>query len=246
MKKKHVLRLVLLSAIALLFVIFGAGCTNQPNGEQHYESFLYERDFPNFTEPYDWSVWFDHDELLDVFNFIADYWDANPYCDIRNAIDVLYLSVTRNRVRVGLDSDSEELKVAFRTHILDSRVITLEDVRLGMSSLAAGSGIYSRIISFGTEANRLNNTPLYEGQQANFTFAELRDAMTSVADFLWADRLIGQYNEIRNIIISFHLSVTNNHVRVELLGYSEELKEIFRAKVTDSPAISFVEFKRGT
>ena len=241
MRKKHVLLLVLLPAIALMFAIFGTGCTSQPSNEQHYESFLYERDFPNFTEPYDWSVWFDHDELLDVFNFIADYWDANPYCDMRNAIIMLLLDVPENRVRVGLDSDSEELRVAFRANVLDSTVIRLEDARRGMGSLLSGSVIYNRTIYLGTGAILPNYAQSYNSQQEYFTFAELRDTMTAVADFLWADRLIGQDREIRNAISTFFVCVNNNRVIVSLLDYSEELKEEFGARVVNSPAILFAD-----
>ena len=68
MRKKHVLLLILLPVIALLFAIFGTGCTSQPNGEQLHETFLLERDFPNFVETYDRSVTFTHDELLETFD----------------------------------------------------------------------------------------------------------------------------------------------------------------------------------
>jgi len=240
MKKKHVLQLVLLPVIALLFAIFGIGCTNQLDNEQYYESFLYERDFPNFVDTWDRTVTFDHDELLDTFNFITDYWEANPYCDIRNAIVVLSLCVPSNRVRVALDSGSEELKVAFRTHVLDSRVIALEDVRRGMPTTLVWR-IYSRTIDFGIESNRPNRAQLYNDQQECFTFAELLDTLTLVADFMRASRFTGQGREITNATSSFHLCVINNRVIVRLRNYSEELKEDFRVKVTDSPAVLFEE-----
>jgi len=248
MRKKYVLQLILLSAIALLFAVFGTGCTNksdseQLNNKQLYESFLYERDFPNFTEPYDWSVRFDHDELLDAFNFIADYWGKNPYCDIINAVEELRLCVMHNRVRVGIDSDSEVWRVAFRTHVLDSRVIALEDG--GMGTFLTGR-IYNSAILFGTEEKRPNRAQLYNDQQEYFSFAELRDTLTAVTDFIWADRLTGQDHELITSISLFYLCVINNRVIVRLLDYSNEVKEAFRAKITDSPAISFVEFKRGT
>ena len=255
MKKKHVLQLVLLPVIALLFAIFGIGCTNQPSNEQRcdcsfcnerlYESFLLERDFPNFVAYYDRTIEFTHDELLYAFNFIADYWEASPYCSIFNAIVELRLCVPRNRVVVVQYSDSEELRVAFRTYVLDSPVIVLEDIRWGMP-LSVPRRNLSRTIFFGVEANRSIGDLLYNGQQAQFTFAELRDTMALVADFMWADRLIGQYPEIRNAITTFHLCVISNRVIVRLRNYSEEIKDAFRVIVTDSPAISFMYFRRGT
>jgi len=248
MRKKYVLLFIFLPTIALLFIVFGIGCTNQSsseqlNNEQHHESFLYERDFPNFVGPYDRTVEFTHDELLDAFNFIADYWDANPYCDIINAIEMLLLCVPRNRVRVGLDSDNEELKVTFRTHVLDSPVIVLEDVRRGMSSPLMSRQL-SRNIFFGTEATRPNRVRLYNDQQECFTFAELRDAMALVADFMGARSLTVQDRGIRDAIASSPLlCVINNHVRVRIRDYSEEFKEAFRVTVTDSPAISFMYWR---
>jgi len=244
MRKKHVLLFILLPAIALLFAVFGTGCTNQPdneqlNNEQHHEIFLYERDFPNFVEPFDRTVEFTHDELLEAFNFIADYWDANPYCDVINAIEILLLCVPQNRVRVGLDSYSEELKIAFRTHVLDSQVVSLEDIRRGLPTSLISRHL-SRMIFFGTEANRLDRARLYNGQQECFTFAELRDAMTLVADFIRASWYLRQDYEIRDAIATFYLCVSSNNVIVVLIDYSEEVKEAFRANVTDSPAISFV------
>ena len=173
MKKKHILRLVLLYPIALLFVIFGTGCTSQPNDEQqcdcsfcnelHYETFLYEEDFPNFVGFYDWSVRFEYDELLEAFNIIANYWDANPYCDISNAIVVLRYCVPDRRIRVGLDSDSEELRVAFRTYVLDSRAISVSHWNR-ISTPLPTSAAYTRSIYFGTEASRLSGVWLYDGQ----------------------------------------------------------------------------------
>jgi len=246
MRKKH----VLLPAIALMFAVFCTGCTSQPdnkqlNNEQFYESFLYESDFPNFVGPYDWSVISSHDELLEAFNIIANYWDANPYCGIRNAIVVLRYCVPDRRIRVGLDSDSEELRVAFRTHILDSRAISLSHWR-GISTPLPGHAAYSRSIYFGTEASRLSGAWLYDGQQECFTFAELLDAVNLVGDFLLESWHSGQAYEIRKAVSFYHLCAINNRVRVSLLGYSEEVKEDFRAKVTDSPAVLLMDFRRGT
>jgi len=253
MRKKHVLLFILLPAIALLFAIFCTSCTSQSGNEQqcdcsfcnelHYETILYEKDFPNFVEISDRTIRFTHDELLDTFNFIADYWEANPYCGIRNAIAVLILCVPHNRVRLGLDSYNEELKVAFRTHVLDAPMISLEDVERGMSTVAANR-ILGPTIFFDIEAKRSNDALLYNDQQERFTFAELRDTMTLVVDFIWASRRVGQAYEIRNAIVSHYLCVRNNRVIIVLFDYSEELKDDFRAKVTDSPAISLVEWVR--
>jgi len=248
MRKKYLIMFILL--LSMLFVIFVTGCTNQPSNEQQcdcsfcneqpYKTFLYERDFPNFVTPYDRTVDFTHDELLDAFNFIADYWEANPYCDIINAIEVLRLCEPSSRVRVGLDNDSEELRVAFRTHVLDSSVISLEDIRRGMPTIALGTPRLSSSIFFGTEVNRLSDTPLNNNQQKCFTFAELRDTMSLVTDITSASRLAYEVREIRNAITALYLCVSSNRVKVVLFDYSEELKETFRAEVTDSPAISFV------
>jgi len=249
MRNKYLIMFILL--LSMLFAIFVTGCTNQPSNEQQcdcsfcnerlYESFLLERDFPNFVEPFDRTVTFTDDELVDAFNFIAGYWDANPYCNVINAIEVLFVCVPHNRVRVGLDSDSEELKIAFRTHVLDSRAIVLEDVRRGMQSNTSVWRRYNRSILFDTEANRPYRVQLYNGQQECFTFAELLDTLNLVADFVRASRFTGQGQEIANAISGFFLCVINNRVIVSISDYSEEWKEDFRAMVTDSPVISFVE-----
>jgi len=250
MKKKSVLRLVLLPAIALLFAIFGIGCTNQPSNEQHcecsfcneqpYETFLYERNFPNFVETYDRTVIFDYDELLDAFNFIVDYWEMNPYCAMRNAMFFLVMDVQFNRVRVGFYNESEDVKVAFRTHVLDSPAIALVG-RGGSGGGVRGHMLrFNRFIYFGTEANRPTGDLLYNGQQAQFTFAELRDTMTLVADFMWAGEADQAFEIIGNILL-LTLDVTINRVEVRLRHLSEEFEDAFRANVTDSHAILFVD-----
>jgi len=245
MRKKHVFVFVLLLALVLPVVIYSADLLEMRTDDLSVMEDLpaHERDSPSFVYYYNKMVEFAHGELLDAFNFIADYWYANPYCDIINALELLVLSVPCNRVRVRLDSYSEELKVAFRTHVLDSPVIWLEDARRDMNSTLAFR-LLNRSISFGTEANRPNRAQLYNGQQTHFTFAELRDIMTLVSDFMWASMHIDKRCEISDAIVAApSLNVVNNRVRVRTRDYSEEFKEAFRAKVTDSPAISFVYWR---
>jgi len=64
-----------------------------------------------------------HTELLDLMDFLYEWWRANPYCEINRANTTLGLCVINNRIEVGLLGYSEELKEAFRSQVIDSPLI---------------------------------------------------------------------------------------------------------------------------
>ena len=112
-------------------------------------------------------------------------------------------------------------------HFIDEYGNLVMNIVASYGRMDVSSSIINEALSSRSVSSRL----------VRFSYTELQDTMEFLADSWDANPDC----KIHNASVSFSLSIRNNHVRVGLYGYSEELKEAFRTYVLDSPMVVFVE-----